>query len=86
MTSRTWAREPSALLPWMLKAFWVKALFFVAYVVVVLAVLDVRLRPFVLSFTVTFLVTHLAEAFELRRLMATVLAPRAGASGREGTG
>ena len=54
-----------------------------AYVGVALGVLDVRLRPFVLSFTVTFLATHLAEAFELRRLMAPVLAPRDGASDRD---
>jgi hypothetical protein len=86
MTTRTWAREHSALLPWMLRAFWVKALFFVAYVGVVLGVFGAGLRPFVLSFTVTFLATHLAEAFELRRLMAPVLAPRDGASGRDGAG
>ena len=86
MTKRTWGRDPAALLPLMLRAFWVKALFFVAYVVVVLTMSGARLRPFVLSFTVTFLATHLAEAFELRRLMAPVLAPREGASGRDGTG
>ena len=86
MTTRTWAKEPAALLPLMLRAFWVKALFFVAYVVVVLTVFGARLRPFVLSFTITFLATHLAEAFELRRLMAPVLAPRQGASGSDGTG
>ena len=86
MTTRTWAREHSALLPLMLRAFWVKALFFVAYVVVVMAGFGVALRPFVLSFTATFLAAHLAEAFELRRLMAPVLAPREGASGRDGTG
>jgi hypothetical protein len=86
LTTRTWARDPAALLPLMLRAFWVKALFFVAYVGVTMAVFGVGLRPFVLSFTVTFLATHLAEAFELRRLMAPVLAPREGASGRDGTG
>ena len=73
MTTRTWARDHAALLPWMLRAFAVKALCFVVYVVVVLGVLDVTLRPFVLSFTVTFLATHLAEAYCLRRLMAPVL-------------
>ena len=76
MTTRTWARDPAALLPLMLRAFWVKALFFVAYVVVALAVVGVRLRPFVLSFTVTFLALHLVEAFLLRRLMAPVLERR----------
>jgi len=73
MTTRTWAREQAAVLPLMLRAFAVKALFFVAYVAVMLAVFEVRLRPFVLSLTVTFLATHLAEAYCLRQLMAPVL-------------
>lgn len=73
MTTRTWAKDPPALLPWMLRAFAVKALFFVGYVVVVLAVFGAELRPFVLSFTVAFLAAHLAEAYCLRRLMAPVL-------------
>lgn len=68
LTSRTWARDPVAVLPLMLRAFAVKALFFVAYVVVMLGVFDQRLRPFVISFTSTFLATHLAEAYCLRRL------------------
>ena len=73
LTTRTWAREPAALLPFMLRAFAVKVLFFVTYVVVVLAVFDAGLRPFVVSFTVTFLAAHLAEAYCLRHLMAPVL-------------
>lgn len=73
MTTRTWARDQASLLPWMLRAFAVKVLFFVIYVVVVLGVFDAGLRPFVVSFTVTFLAAHLAEAYCLRRLMAPVL-------------
>lgn len=73
MTTRTWARDPASLLPWMIRAFVVKVLFFVTYVVVVLAVFGAELRPFALSFTATFLIAHLAEAYCLRRLMAPVL-------------
>ena len=68
LTSRTWAREPAALLPMMLRAFAVKALFVVAYVVVMLKVFEARPKPFVAIFTVTFLATHFAEAYCLRRL------------------
>ena len=85
LTTRTWARDKAALLPVMFRAFVVKVLFVVAYVVVMLKVADAWPAPFLLSFIVTFLATHLAEAFELRRLMAQVLAPREGASGRDGT-
>lgn len=73
LTTRTWARDKAALLPQMLKAFTAKVLFFVAYVVVMLKVFDARPVPFVLSFTVTFFATHLAEAYCLKRLMAQVL-------------
>ncbi len=73
MTTRTWAREPAALLPWMLRVFAAKAVCVVGYVVVMLKGVDVRPTPFVASLTVTFLATHLAEAYCLRRLMAPVL-------------
>lgn len=72
-TTRTWARDPVALLPLLLRAFALKTLVFVAYVVVMVGVFDMRLRPFVISFTVMFLAAHLAEAYCLRRLMAPVL-------------
>ena len=70
LTTRTWARDKAALLPLMLRAFAVKVLVVVAYVVVMLKVFDARPVPFVVSFIVTFLATHLAEALCLRRLMA----------------
>jgi hypothetical protein len=75
MTTRTWARDQAALLPWMLRAFAAKVVFFVGYVAVMLGMFDTRQWPFVASLTVTFLATHLAEAYCLRRLMAPVLAP-----------
>lgn len=76
LTTRTWARDKAALLPWMLRAFAAKVLFFVAYVVVMLKVVGARPVPFILSLTVTFFATHLAEAYCLRRLMAPVLMER----------
>ena len=70
LTARTWAADKAALLPMMLRAFAVKAMCVVAYVVVMVKVVEARPMPFVLSFTVTYLATHLAEAYCLRRLMA----------------
>lgn len=70
MTSRTWAREKAALLPWMLRAFAVKVMFVVAYVVGMLKVIEARPEPFILSFILTFMATHFAEAYCLRRLTA----------------
>lgn len=70
---RTWARDPVSLLPLMLRAFAAKALAFVGYVALVAGVFDVRLTPFVISFTVAFLATYLAEAYGLWRMMAPVL-------------
>lgn len=71
VTTRTWAREKAALLPVMLRAFAVKVLCVVAYVVLMVKVVEARPLPFFLSFIATYLATHLAEAHCLRRLMAT---------------
>ena len=73
LMTRTWTRDPAALLPLLLRAFAVKALIFIGYVALVAGVFDVRLTPFVLSFTVAFLATYLAEAYGLWRMMAPVL-------------
>lgn len=72
VTTRTWAADKTALLPVMLKAFAVKAMVVVVYVVVMVKVAEARPMPFFLSFIATYLATHLAEAYCLRRLMATV--------------
>jgi len=55
--------------PLMVKAVPVKALFDVGYVVVVFTVLRAEVVPFVSSFTVCFLATHLTEAWCVRRLL-----------------
>jgi hypothetical protein len=70
LTTRTWARDKAALLPLMLRAFAVKTMVVVASVVVMVKVADARPMPFFLSFIGTYLATHLAEAYCLRRLMA----------------
>lgn len=70
LTTRTWARDKAALLPVMLRAFGVKAMCVVAYVVMMVKVVDARPMPFLLSFIGTYMATHLAEAYCLRRLMA----------------
>ena len=70
VTTRTWARDKAALLPVMLRAFAVKAMVVVAYVVAMVKLADARPMPFFLSFIGTYLAAHLAEAYCLRRLMA----------------
>ena len=72
VTTRTWAADKASLLPVMLRAFAVKALGVVAYVVVMVTVAEARPMPFFLSFIGTYLATHLAEAYCLRRLMAVL--------------
>ena len=70
VTTRTWAANKAALLPVMLKAFAVKLMCVVAYVVLMVKVADARPMPFFLSFIGTYMATHFAEAYCLRRLMA----------------
>jgi len=66
---RAYYRAPETVWPLMVKAFPAKAVFFVGYVVVVLRVLGADVVPFVSSFTVCFLATHLTEAWCVRRLL-----------------
>jgi hypothetical protein len=70
--ARAWARDPVSLLPLMLRAFVAKVVVFVGFVVLVAGVLNVRLTPFVISFTVAFVATYAAEARGLWRMMAPV--------------
>jgi hypothetical protein len=49
----------------------VKAVFFGAYVVVMLRVLALRPGPFVASFTSYFIALHMMEALFMRRLFHT---------------
>jgi hypothetical protein len=54
----------------MMAAFGVKMLFFAAYVVVMLAVLDLEPRAFIVSFTCYYVALHLVEALLLKRQLA----------------
>lgn len=65
---QTYRRDPGLLTPLMLKLFAGKMVFFGVYVAVMLSLLDVRPVPFVASFTISFIASHLIEAFSLRRL------------------
>ncbi len=69
--TRAWATAPASSLAVLIRGFAVKALFFIAWVTIVLKGLEVRPEPFVASLTVSFLVLHLMEAWHLKRLMQT---------------
>lgn len=67
---RTQASTPGRLTSVMISAFGVKVLLFALYVVVILGVLELRPKPFMLSFTGYYVGLHVAEALFLRRLLA----------------
>ncbi len=69
--TRAWATAPASSLAVMIRGFVVKALFFIAWVMIVLKGLEVRPEPFVASLTASFLVLHFIEAWHLKRLMQT---------------
>ena len=68
VTERAYAAGPERVMGVMIKAFGAKALFFGAYVGVMLRVLDVRPVPFVVSLTGFFIALYALEALFLRRL------------------
>jgi hypothetical protein len=70
VSERTFRRRPAALTSVMIAGFAAKLVFFGAYVAVMVGVLALRPVPFVASFTASFIVLHLVEAFALRRLFA----------------
>lgn len=65
----THSRAPGRLNSVMVAGFALKAVFFGAYVVVMLRVLAVRPVPFVVSFTGYFIALYAMEALFLRRLL-----------------
>jgi|SRR5688500_15816894 len=77
MMDRVHRTAPERLMNVMIKAFAVKMLFFAAYVVAMLRVVDVQPIPFAASFAVSFIALHMMEAVFLRRLLTdTPGAPR----------
>ena len=78
VTVRTSRVNPAGLTGVMVVGMAVKALFFAVYVAVMLRVLDLRPRPFVISFTAYFIALYGIEALLLRRGFADAVARSAG--------
>lgn len=70
LAERTYRRNPESLTPLMAAAFAGKMVFFGAYVVVMVRLLELRVVPFIVSFTSYFVVLYLVEALYLRRLFS----------------
>ena len=70
MAERTYRLNPARLMPMMAAAFFVKMIFFGAYVTVMLVGLRLRPTPFVVSFTSYLIALYLVEALYLQRLFS----------------
>jgi hypothetical protein len=70
VVERTHASWPERLTGVMITAFLAKMLLIGAYVVVMLAVVGLRPKPFMVSFTGYYVALHFVEALFLRRLLA----------------
>ena len=68
---RTYTSNPERLTGVMVQGLAIKAVFFGAYVAVVVSVLFPRPVPFIVSFTGYFIALHFIEALCLQRLFAT---------------
>jgi hypothetical protein len=66
---RTQSSAPERLTGVMITAFGIKVLLFAFYVVIILGLLELRPRPFMLSFTGYYVGLHVVEALFLRRLL-----------------
>jgi hypothetical protein len=69
IVARTYARARQQMTGVMVLGFALKAMFFGAYVVVMLRVLAMRPIPFIVSFTGFFIALYAMEALLLRRLL-----------------
>lgn len=68
--ARVWKRAPERLTAMMIAAFAGKLVFFGAYVAIMLSALSLPAVPFVVSFTASFVVFHVAEAVALQRMFS----------------
>lgn len=68
--ARVQAAAPERLMGVMIKALIVKMIFFGAYVVAMLRLVQLRPVPFVIAFTAYFIALHMIEAVFLKRLLA----------------
>jgi hypothetical protein len=70
VTKRMYAAAPERLMGVLITGMAIKAVFFGAYVVVMLRILALRPGPFIASFTSYFIALHMMEALFMRRLFA----------------
>jgi hypothetical protein len=70
VVERTHSSAPERLTAVMITAFLAKMLLIGAYVVVMLALVGLRPKPFMVSFTGYYVALHFVEALFLRRLLA----------------
>jgi hypothetical protein len=70
ITKRTYTTAPDRLMGVLITGMAIKAVFFGAYVVVMLRILALRPGPFIASFTSYFIALHMMEALFMRRLFA----------------
>jgi hypothetical protein len=70
VTKRTYAAARERLMGVLITGMAIKAVFFGAYVVVMLRILALRPGPFIASFTSYFIALHMMEALFMRRLFA----------------
>jgi hypothetical protein len=66
--TRAHRRDPAGVTNVMLAAFLAKAVFFGVYVVVMVKVLELDAMPFIVSFTVTFIVLYAVQGLMFARL------------------
>lgn len=69
LMERTYRRDPQRLSKLMVRAFVGKLVLFGLYIAVAVGVLALDAAWFIGSFTVSFVVLHLAEAVQLQRLL-----------------
>lgn len=75
LAEKKYSRRPEALTTLMIVLFGAKLVFFAAYLAIMLRVLLLRPMPFVVSFTVYFIVLYLIEALYLKRLFGRGMNP-----------
>ncbi len=68
VTERTYTANPDHLMGVLITGMAIKAVFFGAYVVIMLRVMGLRPMPFVFSFTAYFIALYAMEALFMRRL------------------
>jgi len=70
ITKRTYTAAPERLMGVLITGMAIKAVFFGAYVVIMLRILALRPGPFIASFASYFIALHMMEALFMRRLFA----------------